>query len=186
MRSDSTSSHASSGQDREVFEDLVQPVVAEAGFDLDDLAVSQAGRRKVVKVVVDGDGGVSLDDIAKVSRAISAVLDERDGAIGDVPYTLEVTSPGVDRPLMSPRHWQRAVNRLVVASVEEKSVEGRVVAVDGDLVTLDVDGTAQSYTVNALSPGKVQVEFAKAPKQPKPPRVPKEPKKQKKSKGSEG
>lgn len=184
MRSDSKSPQASSGRDRGQFGAIVGPVVTDAGFDLDDLVVTQAGRRTIVKVVVDGDNGVSLDDIAALSRAVSAALDERDDDIGNAPYTLEVTSPGVDRPLTTPRHWQRATGRLVACTAGETPIQGRVVTVQDEHVTLDVDGAEQCYTVDDLSPGKVQVEFAKAPKQPKAPKMPKEPKKQKKPKGS--
>src|SRR3954468_24237916 len=85
----------------------VGPVVAGAGYDLEELVVTPAGRRSVVRVVVDRDEGVTLDDIADVSRAVSAALDDNDGDLGPTPYVLEVTSPGVDRPLTDPRHWRR-------------------------------------------------------------------------------
>ena len=184
MRPEVTSPQASSSRDRERFGAIVGPVVSDAGFDLDDLVVSQAGRRRVVKVVVDGDHGVSLDDIASVSRAISAVLDDRDDDVGNAPYTLEVTSPGVERPLTTARHWRRAAGRLVRCTAAGTPIEGRVMSVDGERVTLDVAGAEQCYSLDDLSPGKVQVEFTKAPKQPKAPKMPKEPKKQKKPKGS--
>ena len=86
---------------------LLEPVVAEAGFDLEDVLVTPAGKRRQVRVIVDGDGGVSLDDVAVVSQRVSAALDDS-AAMGSGPYVLEVTSPGVDRPLTQPRHWRRA------------------------------------------------------------------------------
>jgi ribosome maturation factor RimP len=82
----------------------IEPVVASAGYDLEELVVTPAGRRSVVRVVVDRDRGVTLDDIAEVSRAVSEVLDRNDDGMGRTPYVLEVTSPGVDRPLTDPRH----------------------------------------------------------------------------------
>jgi ribosome maturation factor RimP len=91
---------------------LAGPVVRAAGMDLESVEVTPAGRRRVVKVVVDADGGVSLDDMAEVSRTLARELDASD-AMGDTPYTLEVSSPGVDRPLTEPRHWRRAAGRLV-------------------------------------------------------------------------
>ena len=82
--------------------------------------VSRAGRRHVVRVIVDADGGINLDAVADVSRAVSAALDAAEEAGGDIlagEYQLEVSSPGVDRPLTLPRHWRRNVGRLVKVTV---------------------------------------------------------------------
>src|SRR4051812_39024854 len=87
--------------------DVLSPVVREVGYDLEDVTVTAAGRRSLVRVIVDADGGIDLDAVAEVSRVVSDVLDEKgDGFAG--PYVLEVSSPGVDRPLTEPRHWRRA------------------------------------------------------------------------------
>ena len=135
---------------------VLAPVVSAAGFDLEDVAVTAAGRRHVVKVVVDRDGGLDLDAVAEVSRVVSAALDDSD-ATGESPYTLEVTSPGIDRPLTEPRHWRRATGRLVKAG----SLTGRVLDADDDHVRLDVgDGEARNLTYAELGAGKVQVEFS--------------------------
>ncbi len=91
---------------------MVEPVVGAAGYDLEDLTVSRAGRRHVVRVLVDGDGGLDLDAVADVSRAVSARSTpprRRGGEIVAGEYQLEVSSPGVDRPLTLPRHWRRNV-----------------------------------------------------------------------------
>src|SRR5262250_1987602 len=95
---------------------LLEPVITAAGMDLESVRVSPAGRRRLLRLVVDADGGVGLDEIAEVSREVSARLDAS-GAMGDIPYTLEVSSPGVDRPLTEPRHWRRARGRLVSVSL---------------------------------------------------------------------
>ena len=95
---------------------VVEPVVHALGMDLESVKVTSAGRRRLLRLVVDSDGGVSLDDAALASRELSAKLDASD-VMGDMPYTLEVSSPGVDRPLTQPRHWQRAVGRLVRVAV---------------------------------------------------------------------
>nr|WP_230420649.1 ribosome maturation factor RimP [Actinomadura soli] len=117
---------------------LLAPAVGEAGFDLEEVDVRPAGRRRLVRVVVDGDHGVGLDDIAAISETASELLDSAD-VMGTSPYVLEVTSPGVDRPLTEPRHWRRAVGRLVVAPLTEGGqIEGRVVAADGEAVEIDV------------------------------------------------
>jgi ribosome maturation factor RimP len=142
---------------------LIRPVVAAAGMDLESLRVSVAGRRRVLRVIVDSDEGVSLDDAAIVSRDISAALDATD-VMGDVPYTLEVSSPGVDRPLTEPRHWRRAAGRLVkVKAATEGTVAGRVEEADDDGVTLEISGTRRHFGYGELGPGTVQVEFGKLP-----------------------
>jgi ribosome maturation factor RimP len=97
---------------------LLEPVVTEAGLELESIRVSRAGNRRVLRVVVDGEHGVNMDDIARVSRAVAAEIDDRD-AMGAAAYTLEVSSPGVDRPLTEPRHWRRAAGRLVHVSVKD-------------------------------------------------------------------
>jgi len=108
----------SSSVDESRIADIVRPVVAAAGMDLESVRVTAAGRRKLLRLVVDSDGGVSLDDAAAVSREVSAALDAV-AVMGDFPYTLEVSSPGVDRPLTDPRHWRRAVGRLVQVTVTD-------------------------------------------------------------------
>ena len=135
----------------------LEPVVAAAGFDLEAVAVSTAGRRSVIRVIVDRDGGLDMDAIAAVSRVVSDTLDSTN-ATGDGPYTLEVTSPGVDRPLTEPRHWRRAAGRLVVAG----DVRGRVVSADDEGVTLLVDGSDRRVPYADLPPGQVQIEFDRA------------------------
>jgi ribosome maturation factor RimP len=138
---------------------ILEPVVLARGFDLEEVVVTPAGKRRVLRVVVDKDGGVDLDDIAGVSTAVSATLDETD-AMGAVPYVLEVTSPGVDRPLTLPRHWRRAAERLVqvgIAGVGDRT--GRVLSADDDAVLLDVDGTEQRVVWADLGNGHVQIEF---------------------------
>ena len=142
--------------------DVIHPVIAAAGMDLESVRVSAAGRRRVLRVVVDSDRGVSLDDAAVISRQLSAVLDTAP-VMGDFPYTLEVSSPGVDRPLTDPRHWRRAVGRLVRVPVTDAgdggTISGRVVAADADGVTLDVEGDRRRLGYAALGAGAVQVEF---------------------------
>jgi ribosome maturation factor RimP len=135
---------------------VLEPVVTAAGYDLEDVNVTAAGRRSVVRVVVDRDGGIDLDAVAEVSRAVSDALDAAD-SLGSSPYVLEVTSPGVDRPLTLPRHWRRNIGRLVQAG--ERT--GRIVAADDHGVTLDVAGEHQMVGYAELGPGQVQVEFSR-------------------------
>ncbi|HEX5202331.1 ribosome maturation factor RimP [Paractinoplanes rhizophilus] len=137
---------------------VIEPVIERAGYDLEEVNVSRAGRRHVVRVLVDTDGGINLDDVAVVSREISAALDEAEERGGEVlagEYQLEVGSPGVDRPLTLPRHWRRNRGRLVAVN----GLTGRVVDVDDTSVVLDVDGVPRSLALAELGPGKVQIEF---------------------------
>jgi ribosome maturation factor RimP len=148
---------------------LLEPVVHAMNMDLEGIRVTAAGRRRVLRVVVDADGGVSLDDIALASRELSVKLDSST-EMGEHPYTLEVSSPGVDRPLTQPRHWRRAIGRLVVVPLNQQTAgdgngngaamaEGRVVGSSERGVTLECDGVTSEYQYAELGPGRVQVEF---------------------------
>jgi ribosome maturation factor RimP len=143
---------------------LIAPVVEKAGYDLEDLVVSRAGRRHLLRVVVDADGGVSLDGVADLSRDISAALDEHEEAGGSFTageYVLEVGSPGVDRPLTQPRQWRRNIGRLVAVTAADHRLTGRVTAADDQGVTLDVDGQRREFGYPELGPGRVQIEFGR-------------------------
>jgi ribosome maturation factor RimP len=138
---------------------LLEPVVTSAGYDLEDVQVTPAGKRRRLRVVIDGDGGVGLDAVAEVSHAIAAALDA-DDAMGALPYVLEVTSPGVDRPLTLPRHWRRAVGRLVeVRPATGEQVLGRLIAADDEAVTVQIGVGERRFTHGELARGLVQVEF---------------------------
>ncbi|MDQ3401990.1 MAG: ribosome maturation factor RimP [Actinomycetota bacterium] len=148
----------------------LEPIIAEAvaatGFELEQLDVQQAGRKSLVKVVVDGDDGVELDQIAAVSRAVSAALDDNDAVLGG-PYTLEVTSPGLDRPLIRPRHWRRTRLRLVkVRPVEGAEYVARVGAADEETdggVDLLVDGEVRRVLYAEITHAVVEIEFKQPP-----------------------
>ncbi len=172
--------------------DLLTPELAADGFDLEEVGITRAGSRSVVRVVVDRDGGVDLDAVAAASRVVAAVLDAADTAAADTaaadtaaadtaaagtaaagrgspvagPYVLEVTSPGVDRPLVAPRHWRRARGRLVsVQTRDGRQILGRVHTSGPDFVELAVDGrrTAGGEAVRIsfadVVRAAVQVEF---------------------------
>ncbi len=141
---------------------LLRPVVDGSGLVLEDVTVTPAGKRRVVRVVVDlpddAVGGVDLDGVAEVSRAVSDALDATD-LLGGAPYVLEVGTPGVDRPLTERRHWSRARTRLVRVPLGAEEVTGRVQQVDDDGVVLEVDGAARPVAWADLGTGRVQVEF---------------------------
>jgi ribosome maturation factor RimP len=141
---------------------VVEPAVVGAGYVVDGLSVKAVGRRHLVRVTIDGDGGLGLDAIADVSRAISQALDaaeETGKQLIEGEYQLEVSSPGVDRPLTTPAHWRRNIGRLVKVKVGERVHTGRVVTVNEQGITLDVAGIAHRLDYCDLGPGRVQIEF---------------------------
>jgi ribosome maturation factor RimP len=144
---------------RDLLRTVIEPIVTADGLDLEELDVSLVGRWRRVRVVVDADGGVDLDRCADVSRAISAALDRSDVA-GDDPYTLEVSSPGVTRPLTLPRHWRRNMGRLVrVVLTDGGSITGRITSVGDAEAKLDVGGDGRTVPYGRVAKAKVQVEF---------------------------
>ncbi|MDO9484647.1 MAG: ribosome maturation factor RimP [Actinomycetota bacterium] len=143
----------------------IEPLVSAAGVDLEDLQIQQAGRREIVRVVIDRDGGVDIDLIAEMSRQISEALEvEQLNSEFAGTYVLEVSSPGIDRPLTEVKHWRRAHDRLVEAQLRDGStVIGRITAVTDADITLEVaQGKASTSTtlpLSAVELGRVQVEF---------------------------
>lgn len=130
-------------------------------LDIEAIELTPAGKRRVLRIAVDKDGGVTLDDVADATNAINEILDDSD-VLGELPYTLEVTSRGVDRPLTLPRHWRRNKGRLVkVTLVEGEVVTGRIGASDEEEVTLDVEGDPRALRYADISKALVQIEFKK-------------------------
>ena len=142
----------------------LQEPLAELGVDVEGVDIHRAGRRHVVTIVVDKDGGVDLDLVAEVSQRVSAILDETNlGEQVPGPYVLEVTSPGVDRPLTASRHWRRAIGRLVDVSLTDGSqLAGRVREVPSDdEVVIAVDGDDTTVRIADVARAVVQVEFTR-------------------------
>jgi ribosome maturation factor RimP len=140
-------------------ESLVSGPLGELGLDVEAVEITPAGKRRVLRVAVDKDGGVDLDDVATATRALNNVLDESD-VMGEQPYTLEVTSRGVDRPLTLPRHWRRNHDRLVkVTLTDGETVTGRIVGHDDDEATLLVDGAERAVPYASIAKALVQIEF---------------------------
>jgi ribosome maturation factor RimP len=137
---------------------LTGPLSA-VGLDVEAIELTPAGRRRLLRVAVDKDGGVTMDDIADATREVSRLLDDAD-VMGEQPYTLEVTSPGTDRPLTLPRHWRRNAGRLVkVARTDGTSVTGRITGSDDARAVLDVDGAAEEVAYADVAKAKIQIEF---------------------------
>jgi ribosome maturation factor RimP len=163
--------------DEDRLEQVVSEVTTAAGYDLEELVVRAAGRRRVVRVIIDRDGGVTLDAAAEISRAISQRLDETgdDDPTGTAPYTLEVTSPGIGRPLTLPRHFRRARTRLVlITTTAGKDVTGHVLGINDTGVQLVLSGGAgrggQKEAITQIDVpfadidrARVEVEFSRPP-----------------------
>jgi ribosome maturation factor RimP len=139
---------------------LIEPLAEKAGLVLEGVTITPAGRRRVLRVVVDlpedETGGVPLDMVAEVSQSVSAALDAGN-VMGGTPYVLEVSSPGVDRPLTERRHWGRARTRLVKVRLTEGHAEGRLTAVDDEGIELDGE---RRLPWSDVAGGRVEVEFA--------------------------
>ena len=161
--------------------DSIRPVLGRAleptSLVLDDVTVTPAGRRRVVKVLVDrdvDDSGttsdptrpLTLDEVADATRLVSDALDATD-VMGEQPYTLEVSSPGVGRPLTTPRHYRRNVGRLVTVRRADGDVTGRIVSATATEVTLEVPSSrstpARTTTLpySGVERAVVEVEFAR-------------------------
>jgi ribosome maturation factor RimP len=137
---------------------LTAPLAA-VGLDVEAVELTPAGKRRMLRVAVDKDGGVTLDDIADATKEVSRVLDDTD-VMGEQAYTLEVTSPGTDRPLTLPRHWRRNRGRLVaVATSDGRSFTGRITGSDEDHAVVDVEGSPHEVAYAEVAKAKVQIEF---------------------------
>src|SRR5574338_1531213 len=138
--------------------DLLAGPLADTGADLEDIEVGSAGRRRVVRVVVDTDEGITMDQVADLTGLVSEALDGSD-VMGERPYVLEVTSPGVTRPLTQPRHWRRNRGRLVRVSLggEPEPFVGRVLESTDDTVTLELDDGRRTISLADVRRAVVQV-----------------------------
>ena len=104
----------------------ITPALEALGFYLEDVTIASAGRRSMLTVIVDGDTHLSLDQVTSATKAIGEIV-ESIQSLGETPFTLEVTSPGLDRPLTKVRHWQKNINRLVkVVLLDGSEVKGRI------------------------------------------------------------
>jgi ribosome maturation factor RimP len=142
---------------------VVTPVVEGLGLEVDRIETMRAGKRTLLRISLDGDGpqgrGPSLDEIAEATRAVSAALDAS-AASGNAPYTLEVSSRGVSRPLTEAKHYRRNIGRLVALTLAggEKTT-GRIVASSPDEVEIDIDGASRTVALSDISKAVVQVEL---------------------------
>jgi ribosome maturation factor RimP len=136
--------------------ELLDPVIKGAGFVLEEVKVTPAGKRRIVAVILDGEErNPSLDEVTVVSRKVSDILDTY-SQLGDLPFTLEVTTPGVDRPLTMPRHWAKNVGRLVkITPLDGDSFVSRIASVNADSVTLE----SREIAFTDIKRAQIEIEF---------------------------
>ena len=134
----------------------LNPVVALTGYILEEIKISSNGKRKHLTVIIDGvERNPNLDEVAGISRAISEELD-RVSVLGDQPFTLEVTTPGIERPLTLPRHWVKNIGRMVeILLQDDKRIVGRINAIENDKVKID----QVLIHFNEIKSAKIQIEF---------------------------
>jgi ribosome maturation factor RimP len=133
----------------------ITPAIEAAGCYLEEVTLTPAGKRKIMTVIVDGDTNLSLDQVTAVSKEVSAIVEVLP-ALGDTPFTLEVTSPGVDRPLTHPRHWRKNHGRLITATLEDgKVVKGRI----GASTEVDVEIDSLKIAYAAMKRALIEIEF---------------------------
>jgi ribosome maturation factor RimP len=143
--------------------ELVTPAVSDLGFYLEDVHVATPGSHRIVTCIVDGDASLNLDQVTSVSRVISELLDEA-AFMGETPFTLEVTSPGVDRPLTQPRHFAKNVDRLLkIIKLDGSEITGRILSnTDKDViltVTVKKETFEEVITLADIKRAVVEIEF---------------------------
>ena len=133
----------------------VTPALSALGFYLEDVTITSAGRRSMLTIIVDGDTHLSLDQVTSATKAIGEIVEGLQ-SLGDTPFTLEVTSPGLDRPLTKPRHWRKNIDRLVkIVLLDGSVVNGRIKsATETDVLVDDV-----SIEFSAIKRATLEVEF---------------------------
>lgn len=143
--------------------ELITPALHQAGYFLEDVNLVTPGNHRIVTVIVDGESSLNLDQVTVASKLVSELLDEAP-FMGETPFTLEVTSPGIDRPLTLPRHFTKNVTRLVKVTQNDGAVvTGRIASnTDRDLTLTVVEKKETKEVIIALADIKravVEIEF---------------------------
>ncbi|MEY3434051.1 MAG: hypothetical protein RL057_431 [Actinomycetota bacterium] len=140
--------------------ELLSPVITKAGFILEEVTVTPVGKRRLVAVVIDReDTNPSLDEVTVVSKEVSAILDNY-SQMGEMPFTLEVTTPGIDKPLVLPRHWKKNIGRLV--KITPKQGEKYVARIQGfadNQITLELKNESFIVSLSDIAKAQIEVEF---------------------------
>lgn len=139
--------------------ELITPAIEKAGFFLEEVHIATPGKHRIVTCIVDGESALNLDQVTSVSRDISALLDEAP-FMGETPFTLEVTSPGVDRPLTKPRHFKKNKDRLLrIVKTDGSVVTGRIKESSDSTVTLTEKDTNFDVALSDIKKALVEIEF---------------------------
>ncbi|MFM6841235.1 MAG: ribosome maturation factor RimP [Candidatus Planktophila sp.] len=143
--------------------ELISPALQQAGYFLEDVNLVTPGKHRIVTVIVDGESALNLDQVTVASKLVSELMDEAP-FMGETPFTLEVTSPGIDRPLTLPRHFAKNVTRLLkVTKTDGDVVTGRIASnTDADVTLTVVVKKETKKVVVALADIKravVEIEF---------------------------
>lgn len=135
--------------------DFITPTIESLGCYLEEVTIAPVGKSRIITVIIDSDHHLNLDQVTAVTRGISDLLDTFD-ALGDRPFTLEVTSPGVGRPLTLPRHWRKNQGRLVKSTLSDGNVVvGRIGEASDATVLID----QIPFTYGDIKRAVVEVEF---------------------------
>lgn len=143
--------------------ELVTPALTASNYFLEDVHLVTPGNHRIVTVIVDGQSALNLDQVTDASKIVSALLDEAP-FMGETPFTLEVTSPGIDRPLTLPRHFAKNLTRLLkVTQNNGETLTGRLVASSDSDITLDVtvkkDVVQHVIAITDIKRAVVEIEF---------------------------
>ncbi len=140
--------------------ELLTPAIKTLGFVLEEIKVTPIGKRRIIAVIVDQEEkNPNLDEVTVVSREVSNILDNY-SQLGDQPFTLEVTTPGVDRPLILPRHWQKNLGRLVkVVKIDGQTVSGRISSVSDVSAAIEVAGKSVEVLFGDVKRAQIEIEF---------------------------
>ncbi len=139
---------------------VITPAIESLGFYIEDITITSAGKRSMLTVIVDGDTHLSLDQVTVATKAISEIV-ENLSTLGNNPFTLEVTSPGLDRPLTKPRHWRKNQDRLIKIILNDgKEIKGRIKDSTESSVTVD----EQVINFADIKRATLEIEFKKESK----------------------
>ena len=133
----------------------ITPALHQAGYFLEDVNLVSPGQHRIVTVIVDGESALNLDQVTVASKLVSELLDEAT-FMGETPFTLEVTSPGLDRPLTKPRHWRKNLDRLVkIIMTSGQEIQGRI----GEATETTVLVDSQKVSYEDIKRAVLEIEF---------------------------
>lgn len=142
--------------------EMLEPAVEAAGFELVGIDYIRSGKHSTLRIYIDHENGIDVDDCVEVSRQVSAVLDVEDPISSE--YNLEVSSPGLDRPLFKPHHYSERIGeiismQLVMPSNGRRNFKGEIIGVDGEMITIKVDGQEHTLALANVKKANIVPQF---------------------------